>query len=188
MHAIYPRRNVTVDEWIKCDMLSLTANPQHLTYPAFTNTISCEYLSLITMEHWIVLGFTVCHSSLSNPNGIRLWMQALQSGWVLTLFRDEVIYFHSEIKSFFKSIKGYNKRVREVQDGYDQAIKHATPIHRERREFLRSAMRDIILICTDEPGILGPKILLLLMGLCYCKDEVKFISIIMLNLKMISNV
>ena len=171
--AIYPRRNVTADNWIKCDMLSLIANPGNLATPTFTDTVSCEYLSLHTIEHWIVFGFMVCHNSLTNKNAGTLWTMALQSGWIMTLFRDEVIYIHKEIQTFFGSIKGYGKKVKEVKDLYEHALQHATGIHRARRDYLRSAMRDMILICTDEPGLIAPKILLILMGLCFCKDEVR---------------
>ena len=31
-------------------------------------------------------------------------------------------------------------------------------IHRERRKFLRSALKELALIFTDQPGLLGPKV------------------------------
>ena len=172
--AIYPRRNVPADNWIKCDMLSIVANSAQIASPTTAaNSEPCEYLSLLQIEHWIVLGFIVCHTSLTNPNAIKLWTMALQSGWVFTLFRDEVIFIHKEIKHFFTTIKGYRPQVKQVQECYDHAIHNASSLHYSRREYLRSAMRDMVLICTDEPGIIAPKILLILMGLGICKDEVR---------------
>ena len=32
-------------------------------------------------------------------------------------------------------------------------------MHRERRKFLRSALRDLTLIYAEEPGLLGPKVI-----------------------------
>jgi PREDICTED: similar to membrane-associated protein hem (dHem-2) len=48
-------------------------------------------------------------------------------------------------------------------------------IHRERRKFLRSALKELGLILSDQPGLLGPKILLLLMGLSFARDEVNWL-------------
>ena len=31
-------------------------------------------------------------------------------------------------------------------------------VHRERRKFLRSALKELCLILTDQPGLLGPKV------------------------------
>jgi NCK-associated protein 1 len=45
-------------------------------------------------------------------------------------------------------------------------------IHRERRKFLRTALKELGLILTDQPGLLGPKALLVFMGLSFARDEV----------------
>ena len=44
--AIYPRRNLSADQWRSAQMLSLVSNPNQLLNPAHTETIPCEYLSL----------------------------------------------------------------------------------------------------------------------------------------------
>ncbi len=64
--AIYPRRNLSAEQWRSAQMLSLVANPQQLLNPAHTETIPCEYLSLETIERWIIFGFAVCHPALAN--------------------------------------------------------------------------------------------------------------------------
>ena len=46
------------------------------------------------------------------------------------------------------------------------------PFSRERRAFLRSALRELALLCSDQPGLLGPKALFIFMGLCFARDEV----------------
>ncbi len=43
---------------------------------------------------------------------------------------------------------------------------------RDRRSFLRSALRELALLCSDQPGLLGPKALFVFMGLCFSRDEV----------------
>lgn len=171
--AIYPRRNLSADQWRSAQMLSLVANPNQLLNPASTETIPCEYLSLEVIERWIIFGFSVCHPILlTNQTANELWTLALSSGWVLPLFRDEVLYIHAYVQTFFESMKGYSKKVSEVKDCYNNAVQVSTKTHRERRKFLCSALRELSLLCSDQPGLLGPKALFIFMGLCFCKDEV----------------
>ena len=93
-------------------LLSLVANPNQLLNPAHTETIPCEYMSLETIERWIIFGFAVCHQALANQTANDLGTLALQSGWVVPIFRDEVVYIHAYVQTFFESIKGYGKKVR----------------------------------------------------------------------------
>ena len=181
MIAIYPRRNVTAADWITCDMLSFCANANTLASPTHSDNICCDYLSVTAMDQWIIFGFMMCHSSLAAKNAARLWTLALQSGWVVSLFRDEVIYTHKEIINFFQGIKHYGKKCKEVKDLEQYALQHTAIVHKDRREYLRSAMREIILICEDEPGIIAPKLLHILTGLCYCRDEVTIFALSILN-------
>jgi len=44
--------------------------------------------------------------------------------------------------------------------------------HRERRKYLRTALKELALILTDQPGLLGPKVLLVFIGLSLARDEV----------------
>lgn len=91
---------------------------------------------------------------------------------MIPLFRDEVLYIHNYIQVFFESIKGYGKKVTEIKDCYNNALQNACNMHRERRKFLRSALRELVLLCSDQPGLLGPKALFVFMGLCFARDEV----------------
>lgn len=54
-----------------------------------------------------------------------MWLSALRSSWVITLFRDEVLYIHQYIIAFFDSIKGYGKKISEVKDAHNYAIANA---------------------------------------------------------------
>ncbi len=171
--SIYPRRNLSAEQWRSAQMLSLVSNPNQLLNPAHTDTIPCEYLSLEAIERWIIFGFALCHPALSqNQTANELWTLALSSGWILPLFRDEVLYIHNYVQVFFEGIKGYGKKVNEIKDCYNNAVQNACILHRERRKFLRSAMRELNLLCSDQPGLLGPKALFLFMGLCFCRDEI----------------
>ena len=34
-------------------------------------------------------------------------------------------------------------------------------IHREKRKFLRTALKELAIVFTDQPGLLGPKVLMI---------------------------
>ena len=143
--------------------------------PAHTDTMPCEYLSLETLEKWIVYGFLLCHTFLSHEAAMELWSLALNSSWTTVLYRDEVIYTHSYVQTYFESIKGYGKKVTEVKECYAVALATAAANHRERRKFLRTALKELVLICSDQPGLLGPKALFVFMGLCFSRDEINWL-------------
>lgn len=176
LNQVFPMRILTAQEWRKSQILGLVANPTQLFNPVQTDTIQCEYLSADQLEKWITFGFMLVHQHLSNqPVALDLFNKSLQCGWCISLFRDEVIYTHQFVQTFFESVKGQNKRISEVKEAYNIVSQKATNIHRERRKFLRSALKELCLILTDQPGLLGPKILLSLMGLSYARDEVNWL-------------
>ena len=92
---------------------------------------------------------------MQQPAAQDLFQKSLQCGWVTTIFRDEVIHTHAFAQSFFEGIKGYNKRVADVKDAYNWIVSNIGHIHRERRKFLRSALKELGLILSDQPGLLG---------------------------------
>lgn len=176
LQKIFPMRTLTAQEWRKSQILSLVANPPQLFNPVQTDTIQCEYLSLDQLEKWITFGFMLAHPYLNQESEAQeLFNKSLQCGWCISLFRDEIIHTHSFVQSFFESIKISSKRISELKEAQNFVLLKATNIHRERRKFLRTALKELCLILTDQPGLLGPKILLALMGLAYARDEVNWL-------------
>ncbi|CAL8105746.1 unnamed protein product [Orchesella dallaii] len=174
LQTVYQERNLEADAFRKKQMLSLTAQPGYLLIPARTDTTPCEFLSLDIMERWIIFGFMLCHQFLNNQHteADEMWLSALKSSWVITLFRDEVLHIHTDMISYFDGIKGFGKRISEVKEAFNFAVNNAALMHRERRKFLRTALKEMALVMSDQPGLLGPKALYVFMGLCYARDEV----------------
>lgn len=124
---VFPRRNLSADDWRKNYLLSLIAQPNSMLTPSQTETIACEYLSLETMERWIIFGFLLIHPFVNQQQGPanKLFLAALNNGWVVTLFRDEVLHVHAYVQQFFEGIKGLNKKVSEVKESYNHAVQQA---------------------------------------------------------------
>ncbi|XP_066287514.1 nck-associated protein 1-like isoform X4 [Branchiostoma lanceolatum] len=173
LHQVYPRRNLPAEQWRQAQMLSLVSAPGQMLNPAQSETMPCEYLSVETMEKWIIFGFLLCHGQLTqSDSAVQLWRLALSGNYVITLFRDEVLYIHKTVEGVFEGIKGYSKRVTETKECANYAVVNAGPFHRERRAFLRTALKELVMILADQPGLLGPKALFVFMGLSFARDEV----------------
>ncbi|XP_034022052.1 nck-associated protein 1-like [Thalassophryne amazonica] len=173
LKMVYPRRNLPVEQWRSAQLLSLLSAPATMLDPACCDTMACEYLSMEVMERWIIIGFLLCHSSLNtNQASQELWKMALRSGFYLTLTRDEVINFHKVTEDLFDSIKGYNKRIADIKECREYALANSGAVHRDRRQYLRGAMKELIKVLEDEPGLLGPKALFVFMALSFSRDEV----------------
>ncbi|KAK6318722.1 hypothetical protein J4Q44_G00099330 [Coregonus suidteri] len=135
--------------------------------------MTCEYLSLEVMERWILLGYLLCHSSLNtNQSSQELWKMALRSGLYLTIVRDETINIHKVTEECFEGLKGYSKRFADIKECREYAIVNSGAMHRERRGFLRNALKELVKVLEDEPGLLGPKVLFVFMALSFSRDEV----------------
>ena len=126
MHEIW----LIFDDKVRKETVNLNILGNTLWLLTKNTLVLGEFLSLETIERWIILGFAICHPILQDPTANELWNQALTSGWVLPLFRDEVLYTHNFIQVFFESIKGYSKKVNEVKDCYNKAIQEACLKHR----------------------------------------------------------
>ncbi|XP_070198960.1 nck-associated protein 1-like isoform X2 [Littorina saxatilis] len=175
---IYPEHNRTADQLRQMQVLSVLAEPTKMSSVPTTEVIQCEYLSMNTMERWIIFGVMLCHQGLTDPNMYGLWKATLESGYILQLCRDEVLHIHSYVSTFFESLRsqhGHNKRSQEVKDFQQQALSTASGIHRERRKFLRTTLRQLTLVFTEEPGLLGPKALYVFKALSMAQDEVHWV-------------
>ncbi|XP_027196492.2 nck associated protein 1 Hem [Dermatophagoides pteronyssinus] len=165
-------RNITAVDWRNEHLFSLTAKPEQMLNPALTPTTQLLYMSMDAMERYIIFGFLLIHQFLNQQETQRLFMSALKNGWVIVLFRDEILHTHQFVQQYFETHKGYNKRISEVKDTFNHVISKGPHFHRERRKYLRAALKELSLLLSDQPGLLGPKTLFVFMALSFARDEV----------------
>lgn len=125
------------------------------------------------------MGFLLIHPYLQQPPAQALFLQALSNGWALTLFRDELLPIHSYAQQFFEGLKGHGKRASEVKEALAQALGTAPLVHRERRKFLRSALKELALVLAEQPGLLGPKASGAFLFLAFIQSQAESIRCIM---------
>ncbi|XP_078287287.1 nck-associated protein 1-like isoform X1 [Rhinoraja longicauda] len=177
LQTLFLRRNLSADHWRSAQLLSLISSANTMLTPAASNTMPCEYLSLEVMARWIIIGFLLCHSSLNSQQAcLTLWKEAMQCSLCIELFRDEVLFHHKLTEELFSAIKGYNKRINDVKECRENATSNSGSVHRERRHFLRSAVKELSAILTEEPGLLGPKALFVFMALSFSRDEISWLA------------
>ncbi|XP_043939911.1 nck-associated protein 1-like isoform X2 [Protopterus annectens] len=173
LQFLFARRTFPADQWRNAQMLNLTSNAADMLNPANSDTMACECLSVDIMERWIVIGFLLCHVGLnSNPQQQDLWKAGLKCSLCVTLIRDEVLFIHKVTEDFFVNLKGYGKRIADIKECREFATLNNAQFHRDRRIFLRSAVKDLATVLTDQPGLLGPKALFVFMALSFSRDEV----------------
>uniref|UniRef100_A0A8D3CWX1 Nck-associated protein 1-like n=1 Tax=Scophthalmus maximus TaxID=52904 RepID=A0A8D3CWX1_SCOMX len=181
LKMVYPRRNLPAEQWRSAQLLSLLSAPAAMLDPACCDTVSPPFLPPLFLYLSLDrgrkkeggVGFLLCHSSLNNNQASQeLWKMALRSGLYLTLTRDESLIIHKVTEDLFDSIKGYSKRVADIKECREHALLNCGAMHRERRQFLRGVLKELFKILEDEPGLLGPKALFVIMALSFSRDEV----------------
>uniref|UniRef100_A0A915M7G8 MULE transposase domain-containing protein n=1 Tax=Meloidogyne javanica TaxID=6303 RepID=A0A915M7G8_MELJA len=123
----------------------------------------------------IVIGVSLCHRLLSDPSLLQLFQKAMQHSLAVRLFRDETIFSFSMILTVLEPLKNQNKLLNELKEINILAIQTCGHLHAHRRHFLRMALKELYLLLVDEPGLLGPKILFVWMGLSMARDEIQWL-------------
>ncbi|XP_052017113.1 nck-associated protein 1-like isoform X3 [Apodemus sylvaticus] len=176
LHFLFVRRNQGAEQWRSAQLLSLISSPPAMINPANSDTMACEYLSVEVMERWIIIGFLLCHGCLnSNSQCQKLWKLCLEGSLYITLIREDVLQVHKVTEDLFSSLKGYSKRVTDIKESKEHAITNSGQFHCQRRQFLRTAVKELETVLNDEPGLLGPKALFAFMALSLIRDEVTWL-------------
>lgn len=175
VHQIYLRRNLTGEQWRQSQLLSIISAPTTMLEPAQSDVIACEYLPLSTMHKWIIFCYCLCYNHINDPGAIDVWKTALNDGFCVSLCRDEAYMVHKEFHSFFDNLKGQSKRAKEIQECGSTALSTSPGLHRERRNYLRTALQELSHIISDQPGLFGPKALVVVQALSLASDEVRWL-------------
>lgn len=176
LHPLFMRRSQDAEQWRREQILSLLSTPGAMLSPCTSDSMPCEYLSLEVMERWILLGFLLCPSALGSAAPcLQLWRQALRGSLRVSLLRDEALAVHGVTEELLGSVKGCGKRVADVRECREHAVAHSGSLHRGRRLFLCEALRELEALLSDQPGLLGPKALLVFVALSLCRDELRWL-------------
>nr|CUU97887.1 hypothetical transcript [Hymenolepis microstoma] len=176
LNDLFVRRTVRAQNWRDSLFLNILAEPSKITHTALSDQLACELLSYEVMERWVVFGFLLIGPASGEGDDsfarIRL---ALRNSYVIVLFRDEVIHVHGLLTLFFESVwtgKSSSKRLSDIKEAMSIAYSQAPGAHSDRRAYLRSSLRQLHSVLSDQPGLLGPKAFIVFWGLSYAADEI----------------
>uniref|UniRef100_A0A3P8WP92 Nck-associated protein 1 n=1 Tax=Cynoglossus semilaevis TaxID=244447 RepID=A0A3P8WP92_CYNSE len=129
LQMVYPRRNLSADQWRNAQLLSLISAPSTMLNPAQSDTMPCEYLSLDAMEKWI------------------------------TFYLKDFFFLSSSLIAFIMC---------SVHLLPACVMSRRGSMHRERRKFLRSALKELATVLAS----LGCWALFVFMALSFARDEI----------------
>jgi NCK-associated protein 1 len=177
LYKVFFRRNLPADQLRQQQVLNLSGSPQTILTPNLSGELPCETLSLELMTKWILFGFLVCPHQLAADGASDLWKLALQDGYVLSLCRDEHLMIHAVFEKTLQDLKTKEdrKRANEVQEQLNLVLQHAGPMHKDRRRYLRTSLNELYMFLSDQPGLLGPKITMVILALTLARDEVHWL-------------
>ncbi|KAK4469709.1 hypothetical protein MN116_006617 [Schistosoma mekongi] len=178
LNDFYNRRTVRAQNWNDGHFLDILHEPSKITHTVLGEQLGCELIPYEVMERWVVFGYFLIYPELTDEESFNRLKVALRHSYVVVLFREEVIYIHSLLQSFLESAwvnKVGAKRISEIKETFSIACSQTPKMHADRRAYLRLSLRQLHLILSDEPGLLGPKAFLVFWGLSYASDEVHWL-------------
>eukprot|EP00033_Pygsuia_biforma_P000857 GCRY01000996.1.p1 GENE.GCRY01000996.1~~GCRY01000996.1.p1 ORF type:complete len:1147 (-),score=394.86 GCRY01000996.1:283-3723(-) len=158
-------------------ILSIIQEPNLLTAP-ITDAFRLELTQYHQFHEWIIFGLLFCPNELAQASLVELMKFALQEGYVLNLFRDEVFHLHPEFETVFGWFKGTSVKLSQykklIPDLLISAVTKCGPNHRDRRLYLRQELGNMLHLFQDSPGLLGPKFQMALAALHIASSELQW--------------
>ncbi|EDV28688.1 uncharacterized protein TRIADDRAFT_51856 [Trichoplax adhaerens] len=158
-------------------LIGIISRPMRIKNVAKTPKMRSDLLLRNVMNEWIIImvfilvGFLLHQLQFTENESHDLWKEALQDCFCFPLYRDEVVIVQRLYEiPYIQNNKVLSKRLKEVTDYTAFAVTQSGVKHKEIRNILKLSLNELRLIFTDQPGLLGPKIisefLLLLIGSC----------------------
>ncbi|EGD73771.1 hypothetical protein PTSG_05464 [Salpingoeca rosetta] len=168
----------TADEFRKAHLLNIANNPAKMTEPEHMYDVLPFTTSTDRMIHWLVFGYLLIPNALAEDESMMTMLRCLGDGFVLQLYRTEVAYPHTLLDTTLASLadaKKMSKQKAQVAEQLAAAITEAPTLHRDRRTYLRHSLAQLLALVQDKPGLLGPKMPVVLRGLVMARDEVNWL-------------
>ncbi|KAL5261551.1 hypothetical protein ACHWQZ_G007307 [Mnemiopsis leidyi] len=171
LHNLHTEKNLHINEMRDHSVYKLISQNGLSAEPVVAPDPGCKMISLEKLNEWILYGYLVCPSQL-NSSDQKAWKNALSDSYIVTLFRDEVVNIHAMYIDVFERYKGHRKLVQMVQEAAVSFAKDTYLKHQGRRSYLRLMLSEMINIVTSSPGLIAPKLLLLLDAMSAATGEV----------------
>mmetsp|Transcript_22496 Transcript_22496/g.56419 ORF Transcript_22496/g.56419 Transcript_22496/m.56419 type:complete len:1144 (-) Transcript_22496:147-3578(-) len=174
---LFPEYNVAsnVNELRKQGALSLTLKPSNMTLPTQSPLLS-EVDLLDKMTEWLSFCLLFTPEEFGDPQALHLAKMCLSRQFVFPLVYDEDVGLHSEYEGLFSqyksAAKGFQlkKDKKAISDAHKAAL--AARSHRDLRIYLKQELHNLLCLIKGCPGLLGPKLYMVITGLRLARDEI----------------
>ncbi|KAJ3166104.1 hypothetical protein HDU88_003651 [Geranomyces variabilis] len=163
---------MTADNFRKMAILSLTPEMSGIKAPE-PDEKHLRGLTIMNRQFRIlIVGFLACPAEITKQSGyLDLLKQTLQYGQAVPLHRNEMLNITGEFEGAFKSQKKLASLKNYVSDVITTTWASCPALHRDRREYLRHQIKQMICLSSDR-GIICAKFPKVASALGFARDEV----------------
>jgi NCK-associated protein 1 len=171
----------SVDQMRKIGVLSMTVKPDEMCYPPISQQQMMARLSP-KLYTWVVYGLLLAPEQFAMPEVLELLKLALVQSYIAPLYLNEVCFIHAEYDVLFSTYKSANKLFAKQFKKDKKVVTDMLPLcvqptqgpklRADRRAYIRHELRQLVLLCKDYPGLLGPKIGIVWAALAMAREEV----------------
>lgn len=156
-------------------VLSITLNPAELGMPSFSSVYN-DILRAKKSVNWFLFGYFYSPEDLANNQTAQdSFKFIIPETLNITVFRDEVhpiIKDYDELFSYKTKTASMSKPKKILKEGVNDAFLNTGKYHRDRRVYLKQELNMLKHLLKDTPGLIAPKLPLILSALSFAKDEV----------------
>eukprot|EP00043_Microstomoeca_roanoka_P017868 m.187833 g.187833 ORF g.187833 m.187833 type:complete len:1109 (+) comp16716_c7_seq1:316-3642(+) len=163
------------EEYRKSHLLNIANNMAKMADPDHMQDVLGFTTSTDKLIHWLVFGYSLIPHALVEEDALAMLSRYLSDGFVLQLYRTETAYPHSLLETAMSSLQDIKKQKAVLADQLVAAISTAPTLHANRRTYLRHSLSHLFALVQDKPGLLGPKMPVIMRGLVMARDEINWL-------------
>eukprot|EP00899_Mesostigma_viride_P016193 jgi/Mesvir1/24575/Mv21905-RA.1 len=185
-----------MDKLFRDGLLSPLGAPGQGAQAVVQQAPDMEVMAIISLMpsfiDWAMFGFLLCPDELRRPNAVPLLRMVLSDNIVTQMCRDEsaclhedyAAHVHEQLEAMAKEMKeadkkkpgeeklAYKKVKHVLRESHEVAMKECGRAHRETRLLLRQLLQQQLLLFTNQPGLIGPKLQMIFATLALASQEV----------------
>lgn len=134
-------------------------------------------LDIPSFHLWIVYGYLICPQELKMQPARDLLGDALGTSFTVPVYRNVVFRIHEHYETLFANFKYQKFKLSKYKDVLKTSTAAAMVSgvqHASTRRFLKSEIQSMVHLLTDFPGVIGPKMDIVLAALSMVKEEVLY--------------
>lgn len=129
---------------------------------------------------WVFYGYLIKLNS-PNPDLTAMFTHIMETNLVITIFRNEVHIIHKYLAALYKQFSENklfgihnSKKEDEIKNLKEKALVETNRIHNTRRAYLREILHEQVLTVKQVPGLIAPKLAVLLETILLARHEIKW--------------